>query len=228
MKKGARDNNRDSKDNHDGNQTKEKRFETLYQLSKEIKTEMKKPKPEGAVLERLFDELYLFATRDHLTGAFNRRVLDELLGHEMERAIRQGLPLSVIMFDVDNFKGYNDKFGHLQGDMALKTVTNVVQKLTRKEDFVARYGGEEFLIVLPDTVIEKAREIAERIRKKISEARIPAAGKEVKDGFGKITVSIGVSQFAKKKGIHHMLHLADMALYRAKALGKNRVCIMLE
>lgn len=206
---------------------KQKRFETLYQLSKELKSEISKPKPEAEVLEKLFNELYSYATKDHLTGAFNRRVLDELLGKEMERAIRHNLPLSAIMFDIDNFKGYNDKYGHLQGDMALKTVTNVIQKLTRKEDFVARYGGEEFIMVLPDTTLEKAKEIAERIRKKIAEAKIPPASREIEDGYDKITVSMGVAQLSKK-GIHHMLHQADIALYKAKALGKNRVVVATE
>ncbi|MCX8193882.1 MAG: GGDEF domain-containing protein [Candidatus Pacearchaeota archaeon] len=206
---------------------KEKRFDTLYQLSKELKTEIKKPKPEQKVLEKLFDELYLFATRDHLTGVFNRRILDELLSHEIERAIRHGLPLSVILFDIDNFKTYNDAYGHLQGDMALKKVTKEVQKLTRKEDFVARYGGEEFIIVLPDTKIEKAKEIAERIRKRISEIKIPAVSKNLKKGYDKVTISMGIAQLTKK-GIHHMLHIADLALYRAKALGKNRVCAIIE
>lgn len=211
----------------DKEKKKQKRFETLYQLSQELKTEISKPRPEAEVLEKLFNELYSYATKDHLTGAFNRRVLDELLGKEMERAIRHNLPLSAIMFDIDNFKGYNDRYGHLQGDMALKTVTNVVQKLTRKEDFVARYGGEEFIMVLPDTVLEKAKEIAERIRRKIAEAKIPPASKEIEDGYDNITVSMGVAQLSKK-GTHHMLHLADMALYKAKALGKNRVVVATE
>lgn len=217
----------DKKEIKKDNRNKEKRFDTLYQLSKEIKTEIKKPRPKSTVLEKLFNELYLFATRDHLTGVFNRRILDELLSHEMERAIRHGLPLSVILFDIDNFKQYNDRFGHLQGDMALKTVTKEVQKLTRKEDFVARYGGEEFIIVLPDTDIEKAKEVAERIRKRISEIKIPAVSKDLEKGYDKVTISAGVSQLTKK-GIHHMLHLADMALYKAKALGKNRIYIITE
>lgn len=212
------------KKTYNNEKEKRKRFETLYHLSKELKTEIQKPKPETKVLEKLFNELYDYATKDHLTGVFNRRVLDELLGREMERAIRYGLPLSVIMFDIDDFKNYNDKYGHLQGDIALKTVTGVVQKLTRKEDFVARYGGEEFIIVLPNTTIEKAHEIAEMLRKKIAETKIPPASKNVEESYKKVTVSLGVAQLSKK-GIRHMLHQADLALYKAKALGKNRVVV---
>ncbi|MCL6500960.1 MAG: GGDEF domain-containing protein [Candidatus Pacearchaeota archaeon] len=207
---------------------KQKRFDTLYKISKEIKEEISKPRPEPKALERLFNELYAYATRDHLTGVFNRRVLDELLSKEMERAIRHKLPLAVIMLDIDNFKQYNDKFGHLQGDMALKTVTDTIQKITRPEDFVARYGGEEFILVLPDTTIEKAKGIAERIRKEISETRIRPATKSIEKterGYEKVTVSIGIAQL-KKDGVQGMLERADEALYKAKERGKNQVCII--
>ncbi len=205
---------------------REKRFEKLYQLTKEIKNEIKKPKPEARALERLFNELYLYTTRDHLTGVFNRRILDELLGKEMERAIREGAPLSVIMLDIDNFKGYNDKYGHLQGDIALKTITKLIQRLTRKEDFVARYGGEEFIIVLPNTDIKKAKQIAERIRKKIAETKIKAISKtlEKEKGYEKVTVSMGIAKLTEQ-GMQHMLNQADIALYKAKEKGKNQVVV---
>lgn len=203
-----------------------KRFYALANITKELKTEIKKPKPESRALERLFNELYTFATRDHLTGVFNRRILDELLSREMENAIEHNLPLSVIMLDIDDFKKYNDTYGHLQGDMALKTITKAIKKITRAEDFVARYGGEEFIIVLPDTTIKVAKKIAENIRRKISKIKIKAVNKGVKEnkGFETITVSMGISKLTKK-GIQNMLNQADIALYRAKSKGKNKVCV---
>ncbi|UZE94132.1 MAG: GGDEF domain-containing protein [Candidatus Pacearchaeota archaeon] len=204
---------------------KEKRYAALEQLSKQIRSEIKKPKPEARSLGRLFNELYSYATKDHLTGVFNRRILDELLGREMEKSIRQGLPLAVIMMDIDNFKQYNDTYGHLQGDMALKAATKTIQRLTRKEDFVARYGGEEFIIVLPNTKLKKAREIAERIRKKIAETKIRAISKRIEKGFEKVTVSMGISKLTKA-GIQYMLDQADIALYKAKEKGKNKVCVI--
>ena len=206
---------------------KETRFKALEYISKELKTEIRKPKPEAGTLKRLFKELYIFATKDHLTGVFNRRILDELLNKEMVRAIRHNLPLSVILLDIDNFKEYNDKYGHLQGDWALRTMTKIIQQMTRKEDFVARYGGEEFIIGLPDTKLEKARKIAERIRKKIAETKIKATRENIKAGFKKITVSMGISKLSKE-GIHYMLNQADVALYKAKAKGKNKVCVIEE
>ncbi len=204
---------------------KEERYVKLDEISKQIKSEIKKPKPEVRALGRLFNELYSYATRDHLTGVFNRRILDELLGREMEKSIRQGLPLAVIMLDIDNFKQYNDTYGHLQGDMALRAITKTIQRLTRKEDFVARYGGEEFIIVLPNTKLKKAREIAERIRKKITETKIKAISKRIEKGFEKITVSMGISKLTEA-GIQYMLDQADIALYKAKEKGKNQVVMI--
>jgi len=205
---------------------KEERYRALEKISKEIRSEIKKPKPETRALERLFNELYLFATRDHLTGVFNRRILDELLGKEMEKAIRHGLPLSVIMLDIDNFKDYNDKYGHLQGDVALRTVTKTIQRLTRKEDFVARYGGEEFIIVLPNTTLNTAQKIADRIREKIANTKVKSVSKTVEKekGFDKVTVSMGVAKLTEQ-GMQHMLNQADIALYKAKEKGKNQVVV---
>lgn len=119
----------------------------------------------------------------------------------MERALRHGLPLVVILFDIDNFKQYNDTYGHLQGDATLKAITKTVQKLTRKEDFVARYGGEEFIIVLSNTSIQKAKEIADRIRKKIVEMRILPVSKNLAKGYEKVTISMGIAQLSKKEFI---------------------------
>lgn len=207
--------------------TASKRYDGLGHISKEFKEQLEKEKPEHQALEKLFNELYIYATRDHLTGVLNRRILDELLGKEMERAIRHKLPLSVIILDIDEFKHYNDTYGHFQGDLALKTVTNVIQKATRHEDFVARYGGEEFIIVLPDTNLERAKEIAERMRKKIAETKIRATKKNLPPHFEKITVSMGLA-LLEKKGMEDMLHRADEALYRAKREGRNKVVVSKE
>jgi diguanylate cyclase (GGDEF)-like protein len=201
-----------------------KSISLLGEISSDFKKEIKKESPRSEILDKLFNELYLFATKDHLTGVFNRYALNELLSHEMNRSFRHGYPLTVIMLDMDDFKKYNDTYGHLQGDEALKTVTKIVMKNTRKEDFVARYGGEEFIIVLPETHMKKAIEIGERIRVAINSTKIKRVEKGIEQGFENITVSMGISQITKK-GIQNMVHRADVALYKAKKEGKNKICV---
>ncbi len=200
-----------------------KRLDLLSEISKEFKKEAAKENPRSIVLDSLFNELYNFATKDHLTGAFNKQALGELLGREMQRAFDDKLPLTIIMFDIDDFKKYNDRFGHLQGDEALRAVTKTVIRKTRKEDFVARYGGEEFMIVLIDTQLKKAVSISEEIRKEIANTKIKKVARDVNPGFERVTVSMGIAQLTKK-GINDMIYRADMALYRAKLEGKNRIC----
>jgi diguanylate cyclase (GGDEF)-like protein len=142
----------------------------------------------------------------------------------MERAKRYKVSLSVIMLDIDNFKKYNDNFGHMQGDEALIKVTKIIVINTRKEDFIARYGGEEFLLVLPNTGMGTALEIAERIREEINKATIKKASGKIKEGYKKVSVSMGIAELTKK-GIRNMIHRADMALYKAKSEGKNKICV---
>ena len=168
--------------------------------------------------------MYFIATRDKLTGVYNRRALDETLGHEMLRAIRNQSPISVMMLDIDNFKHYNDTFGHQQGDEALRAVTRVIQRHTRKVDFAARYGGEEFIIVLPDTKIKGAVEVAERIRSDIAKAKIRPVSKDIPAGYEKVTISIGIAGADSwEKDGFEITHRADIALYEAKRTGKNKI-----
>jgi diguanylate cyclase (GGDEF)-like protein len=201
-----------------------KSISLLGKISKDFKKEIKKEKPRSEILDKLFKELYLFATKDHLTGVFNRHALNELLGREMERVLRHNLPLTVMMLDIDDFKKYNDTFGHLQGDEALRKATKIIMQNSRKEDFVARYGGEEFIIVLPGTNIKKAIEAAERIRVAINNMKIKKVSRDIEEGYERITVSMGIAQLTKK-GIQEMIHRADMALYKAKIEGKNKICV---
>ncbi len=201
------------------------RISFLKEISKDFKEEIEKENPRSEILDKLFKELYFFATKDHLTGVFNRQALNELLSREMERAVRYDLPLSVVMIDIDDFKIYNDTYGHLQGDEALRKVTKIIMQNTRKEDFVARYGGEEFIIVLPNTKIRKSIEVAERIRVAISRAKIKKTAKDIEPGFEGVTVSMGISQISGR-GIKDMIHRADIALYKAKKEGKNKICVL--
>ncbi|WP_297455431.1 bifunctional diguanylate cyclase/phosphodiesterase [Persephonella sp.] len=162
------------------------------------------------------------ATYDPLTRLYNRRAIVEYAEKEVERAKRYNHDFSIILLDIDDFKGINDTYGHTMGDIVLKQVAEIIQEETRDVDKVGRYGGEEFIIVLPETETESALRLAERIRKKISE-------KEFKIGDYKIsiTISAGVAGL----GIHgetfeEILQAADLALYQAKKNGKNQVVML--
>lgn len=161
------------------------------------------------------------ASRDHLTGVYNRRYLSEVGAREFQRAARHDHPLSLILFDLDHFKQINDTFGHVAGDILLKKVTEICRDATRQEDILARYGGDEFVILCLDTDEEGALNLAERIRTEIAQTAV-AYQEELLDA----TASLGVTSL-QDDGPGSMLELvkqADKALYEAKRGGKNRVC----
>ena len=174
--------------------------------------EIKKKEPSKDALTIIFNELYTLATKDQLTGVLNRRSFEEALGKEVIRAIRENKPLAAIMIDIDNFKHYNDTYGHLQGDEALRKVTRIVSKNTRGDDFVARYGGEEFIVILPGASIKEAEHIAERMRSEVEKMEIKPTRKDLPHGYNKITMSLGISELGDD-GVQGMLDRADKALY---------------
>jgi diguanylate cyclase (GGDEF)-like protein len=167
--------------------------------------------------------LRLRAQQDGLTGLINRRHFDQLFDEEFRRARRQELPLSVLLLDVDRFKAFNDRYGHLAGDECLRTLSSAIQTvLQRPGDQAARYGGEEFAVLLPATEPHGAGEIAERIRHTIAALRIVHFDS---DG-GIVTVSIGVSSMVPLMDEIDpvcLIDAADRALYQAKSAGRNRV-----
>jgi diguanylate cyclase (GGDEF)-like protein len=160
---------------------------------------------------------------DPLTGIPNRRSFDERMLMEWGRGIRMASPLSVLLLDLDNFKLYNDTYGHIQGDVLLRLIARVLDhELKRSGDFFARWGGEEFVALLVDTHADGAYIVAEKMRKIVADTFSPLAdGRETR-----ITISIGLnSQIPVKNApIREFLHHADIALYAAKHGGKNRVC----
>jgi diguanylate cyclase (GGDEF)-like protein len=159
---------------------------------------------------------------DQLTGIPNRRSFDERLSVEWKQAIRENQPISILIIDIDKFKTYNDVYGHQQGDVVLQRVAVTIQRsLKRPTDLATRWGGEEFVILLPNTNLEGALEVAENIRVNIEKETIPCA-----DGSTpKVTVSIGVNtQFPTQGSLtESFFSNADKALYVAKELGRNRV-----
>lgn len=161
------------------------------------------------------------ASHDPLTKALNRRALEEIVNTELSRSLRNRLPLSIMMLDLDYFKHVNDTYGHGQGDSVLVQVAELLMRNTRQYDSIARIGGEEFIILLPETTIDQANVMAENLRVKIAEHNY--SSQENNNGI-KVTASFGITGLdLEKDSWLHMLERADKGLYKAKTSGRNRV-----
>ncbi|MCX7982239.1 MAG: diguanylate cyclase [Syntrophales bacterium] len=171
---------------------------------------------------QLQDQLMHQATRDALTNLYNRRYMEESLNREFYRCQRKGLPLSLIIIDIDFFKTINDRYGHDAGDFVLKKFSSYILQSIRKEDIACRYGGEEFVVILPETPLEAAVVRAEQMRKKIMISSLEYRGEIITD----ITASMGIATWPQH-GDDPLacLKAADLALYRAKEEGRNRVVV---
>lgn len=168
-------------------------------------------------------ELERISSLDGLTGIPNRRYFEKTFHKEWQRAIRQVEPLSLIMSDIDHFKYYNDKYGHLPGDDCLRMVANAINNTPRRPgDFVARYGGEEFVAVLPSTDINGAVVVAKAMRSNVEALEIEHAASPVST---RVTISLGVARALPEKDSEPdgLISAADKALYRAKREGRNRL-----
>lgn len=175
---------------------------------------------EAEELRRRLAQTEEQALRDALTGLPNRRAYDERVAEECARLKRFGAPLSLVVWDLDNFKQVNDKLGHKAGDKALKVVGELLAKGLRETDFIARYGGEEFVVLLPGATVQDALPVAEKMRQAVENAGLHSNKKPVE-----LTVSGGIARFANGEDPSAVFERADKALYQAKAEGKNR-CII--
>lgn len=171
---------------------------------------------------QLYNHVQQLAIRDGLTGLYLRRYLMERLGQELSRHLSNGNEMSFVMIDIDKFKAYNDKFGHMAGDIVLKTVGSLLYEFfDQPGQLVSRYGGEEFAVLLADCSKEKAAELADELRKLVEMKMVILRREKTK-----ITVSIGVAVFpGDAKMQDELIHKADQALYRAKEFGRNQVCL---
>jgi diguanylate cyclase len=173
-------------------------------------------------LDKIRDSLRLaelHSNTDALTGLANRRALEAFLRSAQIAAMETGEPLSILMTDIDYFKKFNDSFGHQVGDQVLRLVAGILQDNVRESDLAARYGGEELIVVLPGANLDICAEVAERIRRRISEARLTrrATGEEISS----VTISIGVAQFRLAESAETLIERCDHALYQAKRSGRN-------
>ncbi|MDP3804457.1 MAG: sensor domain-containing diguanylate cyclase, partial [Candidatus Omnitrophota bacterium] len=172
---------------------------------------------------RLYEETVYLSSIDWLTTLWNYGKFQETLSMELEKARREDTLLSLAMIDVDNFKGYNDTFGHIKGDEALKQIASVLKMKSRKFDYAARYGGEEFAIIMPGTSKENARLFTERLRMEIE--KLPTPNNPCGEDW-QLSISAGIATFLDDAVTKdELISRADLALYEAKSGGKNRTCL---
>jgi diguanylate cyclase (GGDEF)-like protein len=170
---------------------------------------------------QLYEHVEQLAIKDGLTGLYLRRFLLDRLPEEISRQLRHKGTLALLMLDLDKFKQYNDSFGHVAGDIVLRTVGTLLADFFNEPGMlICRYGGEEFSVLLPDCPLQKAVELAETIRERIAEQTVILRREKTR-----ITASIGIAMFPKDaQNIKELIHKADLALYQAKEEGRNRVC----
>ncbi|MBF0199841.1 MAG: diguanylate cyclase [Desulfamplus sp.] len=196
------------------------RFEELNLRIKRVLREITLKKQHAEAIKKL-EEL---AVTDGLTGLYNQRYFYQQLKAEIERCLRYKSPLSIILFDIDHFKKFNDTYGHLEGDNVLMAVAKIVGSCLRAMDSAYRYGGEEFTVILPETKLDQACIVGDRIRKSFSQETfnpMPVNGKTpVKESC---TISLGVTQFKEEDTVITFVKRADQAMYQSKKSGRNRL-----
>lgn len=194
------------------------RFEELLLRLKRVLKERRLNQERLQMLE----ELKKLSITDGLTQLYNSRYFYAQIKGEIERFKRYGYKLSLLLLDIDNFKEYNDTYGHLEGDKILVRIGRIIGSCLRKMDTAYRYGGEEFTIILPGTPGEEARTVAERLRAAVAAEEFT----ENTNSGTKITISVGVTQYRRGEAIANFVQRADQAMYQSKQAGRNKVsCI---
>ena len=195
----------------------------IIQSGSRLQTRMKVSSEDLKQLNKELEISQKEARTDSLTGLTNRRGLEKRLEIERIRARQNNSPFSVVMLDIDHFKAVNDTFGHLVGDSLLKGFADILSNLVRRNDLAARYGGEEFLILLPETNVEGAYAVSEKIRAILCKKdwTIKDSGKRI----GQIKASMGIAQYKLGETQNEVITRADEAMYHAKSTGRDRIVI---
>ncbi len=195
------------------------RFEELILRLKRVLKERQLTKDRNRILSKLEN----LAITDGLTKLYNLRHFYNQLEIEIDRSNRYGHPLALLLLDIDNFKTYNDTYGHLEGDKVLVRLGQIIKSCLRTMDCAYRYGGEEFTIILPETTGKEAKNVAHRIKSSVEiESFFPEGGDVVN-----ITISIGVTEYFKKEQLATFIQRADQAMYNSKAKGRNAISFLL-
>jgi diguanylate cyclase len=172
-------------------------------------------------LQQSLEAIRAESLTDPLTGLANRKYFDHSIEMAVQNALASGDPLSLVMFDIDHFKSFNDTYGHLTGDQVLRLVATSLKQTIKGQDITARYGGDEFAVVLPNTALRQALTVADHIRRAVMSKELKK--KSTGEMLGRVTVSIGVSMLAPGDDTDSLIERADVCLYAAKRAGRNRV-----
>jgi diguanylate cyclase len=178
-------------------------------------------KADISSLQQSLEAIKAESLSDPLTGLANRKYFDRSIQMAVQNALASGEPLSLVMFDIDHFKYFNDTYGHLTGDQVLRLVATSLKQTIKGQDITARYGGDEFAVLLPDTALRQALTVADHIRRAVMSKELKK--KSTGEMLGRVTVSIGVSMLEPGDNTDSLIERADVCLYAAKRAGRNRV-----
>ncbi|HEY5130253.1 MAG TPA: GGDEF domain-containing protein, partial [Bradyrhizobium sp.] len=202
--------------------------ETLVQSTREMRGTNKAledrlslSKSEISNLQQSLEAIRAESLTDPLTGLGNRKYFDRSIEAAVQTSLADGTPLTLLMFDIDHFKSFNDSYGHLTGDQVLRLVGMSLKQTIKGQDITARYGGEEFAVVLPNTALRQALTVADHIRRAVMAKELKK--KSTGEILGRVTISVGVSMLKPDDDTDSLIERADACLYAAKRNGRNRV-----
>jgi diguanylate cyclase len=193
----------------------------MRETNKALEDRLSLSKTEISSLQQSLEAIRAESLTDPLTGLGNRKYFDRSIEMAVQNAQETGEPLSLLMFDIDHFKSFNDSYGHLTGDQVLRLVGMSLKQTIKGQDITARYGGEEFAVVLPSTALRQALTVADHIRRAVMSKELKK--KSTGEILGRVTISVGVSMLKPGDGTDSLIERADACLYAAKRNGRNRV-----